>query len=176
MTVLELVPFSISTRRKLVSILLAIAIFASLGGLTTLAVGRPIAFGIIDAILVGLGVGLFEEFYVQTLRGRWLRRMHPLGSIGVYTLFVVAIFLVAIHLSHLMLGRLDDLPIAYARLPFARQCQSNFRALAAMVALAKWKGGSDSLKFEHENCTGEVTESPPPLHRKEAEEEVQGRR
>ncbi|MGC1577033.1 MAG: hypothetical protein WA813_13090, partial [Beijerinckiaceae bacterium] len=83
MTGLELVPFSISTRRKLVSILLAIAIFASLGGLTTLAVGRPIAFGIIDAILVGLGVGLFEEFYVQTLRGRWLRRMHPLGSIGV---------------------------------------------------------------------------------------------
>jgi adenylate cyclase len=119
MTVLELVPFSISTRRKLVSILLAIAIFAFLVVLTTLAVGRPIVFASIDAILVGLGVGLFEEFYVQTLRGRWLRRMHPLASIGVYTLVVVVMFLVAIHLSHLMLGRLDDLPIAYARLPFA---------------------------------------------------------
>ena len=93
MTVLELVPFSISTRRKLVSILLAIAIFAFLVVLTTLAVGRPIVFASIDAILVGLGVGLFEEFYVQILRGRWLRRMHPLASIGIYTLAVVVMFL-----------------------------------------------------------------------------------
>src|ERR1700731_2928166 len=119
MTVLELVPFSISTRRKLVSILLAIAIFASLVVLTTLADGRPIVFASIDAILVGLGVGLFEEFYVQSLRGRWLRRMHPLASIGIYTSVIVVMFLVAIHLSHLMLGRLDDLPLAYDRLPFA---------------------------------------------------------
>ena len=145
MTGLELVPFSISTRRKLVSILLAIAIFASLGGLTTLAVGRPIAFGIIDAILVGLGVGLFEEFYVQTLRGRWLRRMHPLGSIGVYTLFVVAIFLVAIHLSHLMLGRLDDLPIAYARLPFAIPLFVVFSVIGVIVMRVVHFIGAEAL-------------------------------
>jgi adenylate cyclase len=119
MTSFELTQFSNTTRGKLVSILLAMAIFAFLGGLTTVAVGRPVSYGIINAVLVGLSVGLFEEFYVQTLRGRWLRRMHPLGSIGIYTLFVVAIFLVAIHLSHLMLGSLGDLPIVYARLPFA---------------------------------------------------------
>ena len=119
MTVFGLAHFSISTRRKFVSILLVIVIFAFLAGLTTLAVGRPVAFGIIDGILVGLGVGLFEEFYVQTLRGRWLRRMHPIGLISVYILIVVAIFLIAIHLAHLMLGRLDDLPVIYRRLPFA---------------------------------------------------------
>jgi hypothetical protein len=115
MIVLERVPLSISIRRKLVSILLAIAIFDFLVVLTMLAVGRPIVFGSIDAILVGLGVGLFEEFYVQTLRGRWLRRMHPLTSIGTYTLVVVVMFLVAIHLSHLMLGRLANLPLVSRR-------------------------------------------------------------
>jgi adenylate cyclase len=133
MTVLELVPFSISTRRKLVSILLAIAIFAFLVVLTTLAVGRPIVFASIDAILVGLGVGLFEEFYVQTLRGRWLRRMHPLASIGIYTLVVVVMFLVAIHLSHLMLGRLNDLPLAYDRLPFAIPLFVAFSVIGVIV-------------------------------------------
>jgi adenylate cyclase len=92
MTAFDLVHLSISTRRKLASILLAVVIFAFLAGLTTLAVGRPIAFGIIDAILVGLGVGLFEEFYVQTLRGRWLRRVHPFGLISVYIGVVVTLF------------------------------------------------------------------------------------
>src|SRR5271169_1166913 len=106
------VPFSISTRRKLVSILLAVTIFAVLAGLTTLAVGRPVVFGIVDAILVGTAVGLFEEFYVQTLGGGWIRSMHPLRSVLVYTIVVVILYLAAMHLSHLILGRLDDLPIA----------------------------------------------------------------
>ena len=98
-----------------------------------IAVGRPIVFAFIDAILVGLGVGLFEEFYVQTLRGRWLRRMHPLASIGVYTSVVVVMFLVAIHLSHLMLGRLDDLPLAYDRLPFALPLFVAFSVIGVIV-------------------------------------------
>ena len=111
--------FSASTRRKFASILLAVIIFAVLAGLTTLAVGRPVIFGITNAILVGFAIGLFEEFYVQTLGGRWIRNMHPLGATIVYTTVVVIFYLVALHLSHLLLGRLDDLPIAYERLPLA---------------------------------------------------------
>jgi adenylate cyclase len=145
MTAFELAHFSISTRRKLISILLAIAIFALLGGLTTLAVGRPVAFGIINAILVGSGVGLFEEFYVQSLRGRWLRRMHPLGSIGIYILVVVAIFLVAIHLSHLMLGRLDDLPVVYQRLPFAIPLFVAFSVIGVIVMRVVHFIGAETL-------------------------------
>jgi adenylate cyclase len=133
MTAFGLARFSISTRRKLASILLAIVIFAFLAGLTTLAVGRPLAFGVIDAILVGLGVGLFEEFYVQTLRGRWLRRMHPFGLICVYIVVVVVLFLMAIHLSHLMLGRLDDLPMVYRRLPFAIPAFVAFSVIGVIV-------------------------------------------
>jgi hypothetical protein len=29
-----------------------------------------------------------------------------------------------------------------------------------------WKGGGNSVKFEHESCTRKVLDSPPPLHRK----------
>jgi adenylate cyclase len=144
-TAFDLVHLSISTRRKLASILLAVVIFAFLAGLTTLAVGRPIAFGIIDAILVGLGVGLFEEFYVQTLRGRWLRRMHPFSLISVYILIVVAIFLVAIHLSHLMLGRLDDLPVIYRRLPFAIPAFVAFSVIGVIVMRVVHFIGAENL-------------------------------
>jgi adenylate cyclase len=111
------VPLSITIRRRLVSILLAVAIFALLAWLTALARDRPVEVGVANALLIGLGVGFFEEFYVQSLRGRWLRNMHPLPSVLVYASFVTLIYLVATHLSHLILGRLDDLPAVYRGLP-----------------------------------------------------------
>ena len=78
--------FSISptTRRNALFVLVATFIFACLGLVTTLAAGRPLQLGLSTAILIGLGVGLFEEFYVQSERGNWLRNMHPLRSIPVY--------------------------------------------------------------------------------------------
>jgi class 3 adenylate cyclase len=110
---------SISTRRKLVSISMAIAIFAVLAGLASLALGRPPRYAVSNAVLTGIGVGLFEEFYVQSLRGRWLRFMHPLTSILVYTGVVALIYFVALHVSHLYLGHWSELPLLYRRLPVA---------------------------------------------------------
>jgi class 3 adenylate cyclase len=114
---LALTPVSISTRRKLASILLSVAIFATLAGLVTRARGLPVIFGISNAILVGTAVGLFEEFYVQSLRGRWIRNLHPLRAILIYTAIVVIIFLVAINLTHLLLWPFYQRPVPYERLP-----------------------------------------------------------
>jgi len=74
---LALNPVSISTRRKLASILLSVAIFATLAGLASRANGRPGIFAILDAIFVGTAVGFFEEFYVQRSSLAWC---HPSGS------------------------------------------------------------------------------------------------
>ena len=113
-------PFSIglTLRRKLVSVLVAMGIFACLGGVTTLAVGRPVELGVTNAVLIGAGIGLFEEFYVQSQRGNWLRAMHPLLSIPVYVGVIIVLYFVAVHISHVLLGRLDDLPTVYRRLPY----------------------------------------------------------
>jgi adenylate cyclase len=109
---------SISVRRKLESIALAIVIFAILAGLAThFLLGRPVKYGVSNGILTGIGVSLFEEFYVQTLRGRWLRSMHPLRSTLVYAAVVAAFYLVALHITHLILGDWDELPTIYRRLP-----------------------------------------------------------
>jgi adenylate cyclase len=111
-------PLSISTRRKLASILLAVVIFALLTGLVTLAQGRPVVFGVLNAIFVGTGVGLFEQFFVQSARGRWFRGVHPLWSISLYTLIVTLLFVAAANTSHLLLRGVYHLPVAYSRLPF----------------------------------------------------------
>jgi adenylate cyclase len=108
---------SISTRRKLTSILLAVVIFAVLAGFAARANGRPLTFGVLNALLVGTGVGLFEEFYVQSQRGRWIRSIHPLGAIVVYTIVVVLLFLITIHFTHLLLWPFYHLPVPYGRLP-----------------------------------------------------------
>jgi adenylate cyclase len=104
--------FSISptTRRKALFVLVATFIFACLGLVTTLAAGRPLQLGLSTAILIGLGIGLFEEFYVQSERGNWLRNMHPLRSILVYVCVIILFYLISAHLIRVLLGRLDDLP------------------------------------------------------------------
>jgi adenylate cyclase len=118
MTAEKYLPISPTTRRKALLVLVATFIFACLGLVTTLAAGRPLQLGLSTAILIGLGVGLFEEFYVQSERGHWLRNMHPLLSIPVYVCVIIVLYIIAAHLIRVVLGRLDDLPTLYRRLPF----------------------------------------------------------
>ncbi len=142
---LAFVRISISTRRKLASILLAVAIFAVLAGLATLAKGRPLAFGVLNAIFVGTGVGLFEQFYVQSLRGRWFRSIHPLLSIGLYTIVVAILFVAAVNLSHLLLYGLYPSPVPYRRLPFVLPDVIAFSVIGIVVMRAVHFIGIETL-------------------------------
>lgn len=122
-----------TTRRKLAGIAMAVAIFACLGAVTTAAVGRPVEIGTLNAILIGAGIGLFEEFYVQGPGGNWMREMHPLRSIFIYVLVVIALYLVALHVTHLVLGRLDDLPVVYRRLPYGIAFFTAFSVVGILI-------------------------------------------
>jgi adenylate cyclase len=136
---------SISTRRKLVSILLAVTIFALLAGLVTLAEGRSPVFGVLNAILAGTGVGLFEQFYVQSLRGRWMRNTHPLLSISIYTFVVAILFLLAINFTHAVLYRLYPTPVPYSRLPFILPVVLAFSVVGIVVMRAVHFIGIETL-------------------------------
>jgi adenylate cyclase len=129
----SLTPVSISTRRKLTSILLAVVIFALLAWLASRAGGRPPIFATVTAIFVGLGVGLFEEFYVQGLRGRRIRSVHPLVAILIYTIVVVIMFLIGIHLSHLLLWPFYGLMVPYYRLPLVIPLVIAFAVIGIVV-------------------------------------------
>lgn len=136
---------SISTRRKLTSILMAVTIFALLAGLVTLAEARPVAFGVVNAILVGTGVGLFEQYYVQSLRGRWIRSIHPLLSILVYTAMVAILFVIAVNLSHLLLHPWYPTPVPYGRLPFILPVVIAFSVIGIVVMRAVHFIGIETL-------------------------------
>ena len=123
----------ITTRRKLYSILIAIIIFTVCSAVTTLAVGRPVELGIANALLIGLGMGVFEEFYVQNPRGKWLRSLRPSRSISVYVAVVIVLYLISVHVVHLLLGRLDDLPTVYARLPRGLAIFSAFSVIGILM-------------------------------------------
>ncbi len=124
---------SVTTRRKLVSVLLATIVFSLCSAVTTLAVRRPVELGVANAIFIGFGVGLFEEFYVQSPRGRWLRSIPPVRSIPIYVGVVVVLYLIAVHVVHILLGRLDDLPTVYARLPWGMSLFATFSAVGILV-------------------------------------------
>jgi hypothetical protein len=115
-----------TTRGKLVAVLMTIVIFGCLGAVTTAAVGRPVEIGALNAVLIGASIGLFEEFYVQSPRGNWMRAMHPLRSIFIYIFVVMVLYLVALHVTHVVLGRLDDLPVVYRRLPYGLAFSRHF--------------------------------------------------
>ena len=44
--------------------------------------------------------------------------MHPLLSIPVYVAIILTFYLVLAHITRFFLGRLDDLPTLYRRLPY----------------------------------------------------------
>jgi class 3 adenylate cyclase len=128
-----MVRLSTSSRRKLTSILLAVAIFVSFGMLTAPLLGRPVINGLLNAIIVGTGVGFFEEFYVQSRRGRWLRSMHPLKSILIYALVVVALLLLSILLIRLILWDWNSLPWIYRHIPIVLPMVITFSVVGIAV-------------------------------------------
>jgi adenylate cyclase len=138
-------PVTLSTRRKLASVLLAMGIFACLGAVTTAAVGRPVEIGVTNAVLIGLGVGLFEEFYVQSQRGNWLRAMHPLRSIPVYVAVIMVLYFISVHIAHFILGRLDDLPTVYRRLPYGLTFFTTFSVVGILMMRIVHFIGMDTL-------------------------------
>jgi class 3 adenylate cyclase len=124
---------------------LAAAIFACLGAVTTQAVGRPVEIGLTNAILIGTGVGFFEEFYVQTRHGTWLRNLHLLRSIVVYTVVVWFLYFVSVHVAHVLLWRLDDLPTVYRRLPYGLFIFTVFSIIGILIIRMVHFIGLDTL-------------------------------
>ena len=109
--------FSGSFRSKALAVCLATGIFIVLVVPFAVIIDVPVDQAVLIAGMGGFAISAVEEFYVQARAGRWLRTMHPLKSILFYSAVVCVIFFAAVYLGHLFLGRIDQLPDAYARLP-----------------------------------------------------------
>jgi len=105
------------TRRRLFAMIFATVAFSVTGLALALALKMPLDLALIGVPALGLFISGFEIFYFQSRRGRWLREMHPLKSLLIYDLILVAFGLVLQHLNYLLHGRLTELPSLYARYP-----------------------------------------------------------
>ena len=107
----------VSLRNKFGVVILATGIFVIFAVLLGLVLNTPVDQAALTGAIAGLAISGFEEFYVQANAGRRLRAMHPVASILAYSAVVATIFLLAMHATHLVLGRIEDIASAYARLP-----------------------------------------------------------
>lgn len=108
---------SVSLRKKLCVIALIAFVVTLLASLMAMLTGAPVENGVLGGAIAGLAIASFEEFYFQQRNGRWLRVMHPLASIVIYSVVILLIIFMAQYAMHLLLGRIDELPRAYERLP-----------------------------------------------------------
>lgn len=108
-----------STKSKLLTVVIATVLFTVVTAMLATLVDLPIGQTITEALMLGLMVGLIEEFYFARPAGRWLRAMHPLAGVLIYGAILVAVVMFSMHINHAIWGRLDELPAAYTRLPVA---------------------------------------------------------
>jgi adenylate cyclase len=106
------------TSNRLITVLIATIVYTTVGLLLARVLNVPMKYALTGAPLVGLLISSFEVFYFQARRGSWLRKMHPLKSNCIYTLVVVAIFVVVQHVNFFAHGRgWHELPVVYAKYP-----------------------------------------------------------
>jgi adenylate cyclase len=108
---------TVSLKKKYFVVAMVALVVVVLATLMAALIGAPIENGVIGGALFGVGIASFEEFYFQQRPGRWLRVMHPVKSILIYSLVILIFLFLAQHVAHFLLGRLEELLAAYARLP-----------------------------------------------------------
>ena len=82
---------------------------------------------------------------MHSLRGRWIRNIHPLLSIFIYTFVVAILFVIAVNLSHLLLHPWYPTPVPYRRLPFILPVIIAFSVIGIVVMRAVHFIGIETL-------------------------------
>ena len=105
------------TRKKLLRVLIADAIFVSMWTLVAVALGSNAQRGFFGALIIGFIYGLYEEFYVQSPRGAWLTRHSVLFEFVVNILVVSLLLHTVMNFNHILLLKFEHIDEAYRRLP-----------------------------------------------------------
>lgn len=93
----------LSIKNKIVAVFISTSIFMGIAILVTLNMGARLERAFIIIFIIGFGIAIFEEFYVQRPVGKWLRSMHPIKSLIIYALFILTYVLIMIYSSRLLL-------------------------------------------------------------------------
>lgn len=106
----------LSNKYKLQSIFFAMVVYVSLVSLVLLALGNSLDQLIFGAIITGFMLGAFEEYYVQTRHGNWLRQLHPVLEITLHSLIILSLYFTISYINFAIFGRLDEISRIYKNL------------------------------------------------------------
>ena len=91
---------TLSFRNRLLAVLFSTAVFSAVVLAFLLRLSDSPERALTMSLTIGFALGVFEEFYVRSKAGRWLRAMHPVKSILVYAC-AIAVFMLGVMLINL---------------------------------------------------------------------------
>ena len=98
----------LSVRNRLLAVLFSTLVFAAVVLSFLLRLSDSPERALIMSVAIGFALGVFEEFYVRSQAGRWLRVMHPAKSMLVYA-FAIAVFMLGVMAINIaLLGPMHD--------------------------------------------------------------------
>jgi adenylate cyclase len=103
--------------RKAVSVVIGMAVFVLIGWIVGRAIGAPTANAIFVAAYVGLTIGVFEVFFVQSKAGNRFRALNPLLHTALYGLVVLAVYALGILLVTWLVAPPEQAAAIQARIP-----------------------------------------------------------
>ncbi|MDP6567748.1 MAG: adenylate/guanylate cyclase domain-containing protein [Alphaproteobacteria bacterium] len=103
--------------RKLLSVVIGTACFIAVGLVAGKAIGAPLVNALFVAAYVGLSIGLFEVFFVQSNAGNGFRALNPLLHTGLYGLFILVIYVIGIVSVAWLVAPPEQAAAIYGRVP-----------------------------------------------------------
>ena len=105
--------------RKSVSVVIGTSVFVLIGWIVGPAIGAPTANAIFVAAYVGLTIGVFEVFFVQSKTGNRFRALNPLVHTALYGLVVLVVYALGILLLTWLVAPPEQAAAIRARIPLS---------------------------------------------------------
>ena len=103
--------------RKVSAVIIGTLAFVAIGIVAAIAIGVPLLNAVVLAGYVGLAVGVFEVFFVQSAAGDRFRALRPVIHLLIYGLVVVAIYLIGIAIVLAFVAPASDRDLIIGRIP-----------------------------------------------------------
>lgn len=105
--------------RKCISVLIGTIAFVVIGAVVGKAIGAPLVNALFVAAYVGLSIGIFEVFFVQSKAGNRFRALNPLVHTGLYGLVILVVYAAGILLVTWLVAAPEQAAAIRARIPLS---------------------------------------------------------
>ena len=109
--------FTSTAIRKLTNVAIGTVVFVLIGWIVGRAIGAPTANAIFVAAYVGLSIGVFEVFFVQSKAGTRFRMLKPVLHLAIYGCVILVVYAVGILLVTWLVAPPEQATAIVARIP-----------------------------------------------------------